>query len=269
MTDANTKNCDFSTQIDGANIDIVLGRLFPTDVGPGAWADTFKLDVSDPEAYTTTIGNDYTDNYGANVISPATLTQGTDSVRLTGGPQATHAAGARIYGRLLITKPCKIRAVYTRKLIPSSTDSNGAFGLFGMCLPNARAPRATPADFPAGTPTGDDTLADWFTGFRFTVGNINTAGTAQSNRFRCSVYTDEGRVQLTPTTPLIEVDLGLNVSQELELALSGDTATLRAVGLGLEQTYRNTAIGSFTKGYLFFHGSSGSDAVWSNVRRIS
>lgn len=272
LSTSNTRAWDFTTPIAGADIDTVLGRLFPDDVGPGAWDSTFRLDDDGGGGggggFTTAIGSDYTANYGANWIGAATVTQGTDSVRLTGGPQADHPAGARIYGRLLIGKPCRIRAVYTRKLIPVATDSNGAFGLIGLCLPNGRAPRAKPSDFPLGTPTGDDTLEDWFTGFRFSVGQINTTGAAQSNRFRCTLYVGGPRVQLTPTSTLIEIDLGLNVAQELELAFAGDTVTLQAVGLGLSQTYRDARLGAFAGGYLFFHGSSGSDAVWSNIRRI-
>lgn len=260
-----------STAWPDADIDKVPLRLFPEDVGPNAWDSTFVLDSDGGgggTAYTLAIGSDYTANYGANVSTGASLTQGVDSVRLTGGAQADHPAGVRMYSRKLITKPCRIRVVYTRKAIPSSTDANGVFSFIGLCLPNSSAPRPRPADFPAGTATGDDTLENWFTGFRLTLGNTNTVGTAQSDRFRCSVYVSGPRVQLTPTSPLIEINMGLNVAQELELALSGDTVTLTAIGLGLSQTYRDARIGAFTEGYLFFHGSSGSDSVWSNVRQI-
>jgi hypothetical protein len=196
-----------------------------------------------------------------------TLTQLTNKVRLTGGAYDDFNSGVRMYSRAKLTKPFKVRLKFTRKLIPSTTTNEGCFNLLGLVVTTSSAPTPIPANWPAGTTTRDTEVASFLKGFRFGVANINSAGTANNNRFRLQTYNGDGtRTQYVSD---VEVNLGLDVEQELEFTTTGSTATLTAVGLAISVSHTVPLIGDMTTGYLMFYTSYGMSTEWGDVRRIS
>jgi hypothetical protein len=196
-----------------------------------------------------------------------TLTQLTDKVRLTGGAYDDLASGVRMFSRASLTKPFKVRFKLTRKVIPSTTLSAGSFNLVGWVVATSSAPTPIPANWPPTTPTRDDDIASYLKGFRFAPGNVNTVGTADSNKFRMQTYNGDGtRTQYNNDTI---VNLGLNVEQEMELSATGTTATLAAIDLGLSVSYSSPVIGGMSTGYLTLFTSYGMSADWGDFRRIS
>jgi hypothetical protein len=196
-----------------------------------------------------------------------TIVQGVDKVRLAGGAYTDFYSGVRMYSRASLTKPFKVRCTFTRKVIAPVTTAEGAFHLFGWVIATSEAPGAIPANWPAGTTTRDTEVQNFLKGFRFSPGNINTVSPEFSNKFRMQTYNGDGtRTQYTSDVP---VDLGLNVAQELELAVAGSTATLTAVSLGISVSHTSAIIGGMTTGFLMLYTSYGADAEWGNFRRIS
>jgi hypothetical protein len=196
-----------------------------------------------------------------------TLTQLTDKVRLTGGAYDELTSGVRMFSRASLTKPFKVRCKLTRKVIPSLTLSAGAFNHLGWVEATSSAPTSIPANWPSATPTRDDDIVSYLKGFRFSPGNINTVGTAESNKFRMQTYNGDGtRTQYSNDTV---VNLGLDVEQEMELAVVGTTATLAAIGLGLSVSYSSPVIGGMSTGFLMLFTSYGMSTEWGDFRRIS
>jgi hypothetical protein len=257
------------TQITASGIDPDLAQLnlVPHTLAPDglSWVDvTWGGDNTDAAIFFKTIVS--TSGTG----SGGTLTQITDGVRLTGLGLDEPASGIRLFNKQAIVKPLKIRYKFKRLVIPSSTDANGAFNFIGFLMPNSKAPNLNPSLWPSNTPTGDTEMANITTGWRITHGNINTAGTAESNRFRMRWLDGAGgRAAINAADAERIIDLGLNVVHEMELEWSGDTVILRDINSGLSQTFRDTKLGTMTKGYLMFYTSPVMSAEFTDVRRIT
>lgn len=196
-----------------------------------------------------------------------TITQLSNKVRLTGGAIDDFGSGVRMYSRAVVTKPFRIRFKLTRKVIPTTTTANGAYNLAGWVTTTQSAPTSSPATWPSNTATGDVEVTAFLKGFRFSPGNINTVGTASTNRLRMQTYNgDNTKTQFTTDRV---IDIGLNVEQEMELAVSVDSATLAAIGLGLSESFSSPIIAGMTTGYFMIYTSFGMDSEWADFRRIS
>jgi hypothetical protein len=257
------------TQITAPDVDPDLAQLnlVPHTLAPDglSWVDaTWGGDNSDAAIFfRTTVSTSGTGNGG-------TLTQITDGVRLTGLGLDEPLSGIRLFGRHAITKPFKIRYKFKRLVIPSSTDANGAFNFIGVLMPNSKAPNLNPSLWPSSTPTGDIEMANITTGWRIVHGNINTAGTAESNKFRLRwLDGNGGRIAINSADAEKIIDLGLNVVHEMELEWSADTVILRDINSGLSQTFRDSRLGTMTKGYLMFYTSPLMSAEFTDVRQIT
>jgi hypothetical protein len=172
-----------------------------------------------------------------------------------------------MYSRAALTKPFKVRCKCTRKVLTPVTTAEGAFNLYGWVIATSSAPTSIPANWPGTTATRDTEVQRFLKGFRFSPGNINTLSPEFSNKFRMQTYNGDGtRTQYTSD---VLVNLGLNVEHELELSVSGNTATLTAVNLGISVSHSSAIIGGMTTGYLMIYTGFGMDTIWGDFRRIS
>jgi hypothetical protein len=179
-------------------------------------------------------------------------------------------SGVRVFNNHFTEKPIKLRYGFKRLVIPAETDSNGAFCFAGFLLPTAQAPNLNPSLWPSSTPTSDIEMAFIATGWRITLGNINTAGTAESNRFRMRWLDGKGeRIAINAVDAEKVIDMGLNVLHEIELEWSGDTVIQRDINSGLSQTFRDARLGAMTRGFLMFYASPLMSAEFTNVRQIT
>jgi hypothetical protein len=179
-------------------------------------------------------------------------------------------SGVRVFNNRLTYKPVRLRFGFKRLVIPAETDSNGAFCFVGFLLPTAQAPNLNPSLWPLSTPTSDVEMAFITTGWRITLGNINTTGAAESNRFRMRWLDGSGnRTAISSVDAEKIIDLGLNVLHEIELEWSGDTVVQRDINSGLSQTFRDSKLSAMTRGYLMFYASPLMSAEFTNVRQIT